>query len=335
MNFKELKLELENLGEPKFRFSQINKAIFVDLVDNFDQITTLSKDLRKKLALKFFVSSVLPEKIQKSRDQKVEKVIFKLSDGNKIESVLISEGPRKTVCVSSQVGCALACKFCATGLLGFKRNLLAQEIYDQVLHFARILKKEGGKITNIVFMGMGEPFLNYDEVMKAIRILNDKNGFNLGQRHFSISTVGIIPGIKKFIKEGGEINLAISLHAADNKLRNKLLPINKKYPIEKLISVCKDYVTRTRRKLFFEYVMLKDVNDSKTQAQELARILDHPLFHVNLIKYNLTGTQFFPSLDKTIFAFQKELQKYGVHCTVRKSAGRDIWAACGQLGRAK
>jgi 23S rRNA (adenine2503-C2)-methyltransferase len=333
MDFKKLQLELENLGEPKFRFSQIYRAIFIDLIDSFDQITTLPKDLRKKLALKFLVSSVSSEKVQKLKDQKVEKVLFKLSDGNKIESVLISEGPRNTVCVSSQVGCAFACKFCATGLLGFKRNLLAQEIYDQVLHFARLLKKKNKKITNIVFMGMGEPFLNYDEVMRAIRVLNDKDGFNLGQRHFSISTVGIIPGIKKFIKEGGEVNLAVSLHAADNKLRSKLLPINKKYPIEKLISVCRDYVNRARRKIFFEYVMLKDVNDLRLQAQKLASLLSHPLFHVNLIRYNLTGTQFFPSLDKTIFNFQKELQKNRIHCTVRKSAGGDIWAACGQLGR--
>lgn len=332
MDFKKLKIELKNLGEPKFRFDQIYKAIFIDLVENFDQITTLPKDLRKKLALKFSISSIFSEKIQKSRDQKVLKILFRLADGNTIESVLIRGDSRRTVCVSSQVGCALSCKFCATGLLGFRRNLLAQEIYDQILYFARILKKEG-RITNVVFMGMGEPFLNYNEVMKAIRILNDKNGFNLGQRHFSISTVGIIPGIKKFIKEGGEINLAISLHAADNKLRNRLLPINKKYSIEKLISVCKDYVTRTKRKLFFEYVMLKDVNDSKREAQKLAKILAHPLFHVNLIRYNLTDTKFFPSSDKTISAFQKELQKYRVRCTIRKSAGGDIWAACGQLGR--
>lgn len=332
MDLEKLKTQLKNFGQPEYRFRQIYQAIFRNFVEGFDEMTVLPKDLRKKLAESFKISSLKLVTLKESSDKKVKKALFELEDKKRIESVLILDHRRRTVCLSSQVGCPMGCRFCATGTkMGFARNLSSQEIYDQVLFWARFLKRKNLSITNVVFMGMGEPFLNYDNVMGAIKVLNDKNGLNLARRRISISTCGVIEGIKKFIKENLEVNLAISLHAPENNLRSKLMPINKKYPLEKLIDVCRDYVQRTRRKLFFEYVMLEGINDSLKQARQLARLLNHPLFHVNLIPYNFTGTSFRASSFKTICQFEKELRKLSLHCTRRKSLGGEIWAGCGQL----
>jgi len=328
---------LKREHEKPYRLKQIKRAIFVDLVDNWGEITTLPKELRQKLAKVCSFFDLRPEKILNSKDNQAIKSLFILQDNLKIESVLMKHiDGRRTVCVSSQAGCPLACKFCATGKQGFKRNLITSEIIDQVLFFARLLKKEKEKITNIVFMGMGEPFLNYNNVLNSIKILNDKEGFNLGARHFSISTAGIVDGIKKLSNEKLQINLAISLHAPNNKLRTELMPINKNYPIEKVILAVKDYIKKTNRRVMFEYLMLDGINDEEIHAKELAIILkkyldDLPYF-VNLISYNPTSyLKFKHSPSKKIKKFKDILESLGIAVTQRYRFGEEINAACGQL----
>ncbi|MCK9445559.1 23S rRNA (adenine(2503)-C(2))-methyltransferase RlmN [bacterium] len=232
---------------------------------------------------------------------------------------------RSTVCVSSQVGCPLACSFCATGTMGLKRNLTAEEIVMQVLLFARVCK-----VTNIVFMGMGEPFLNYDNVMSAIRMLNSAEYFNIGSRKISVSTSGIIEGIEKFANEDLQVNLSISLHAPNNKLRSQLMPINKKYSLEKVIEAVDNYIIKTNRKVMFEYLMIVGENDSLECARELALLMKKPLYMVNLIVYNPTG-KFKASDSKTIKKFKDYLEGEGIFTTQRYEFGRGIKAACGQL----
>ena len=239
---------------------------------------------------------------------------------------------RNTVCISSQVGCSVGCQFCATGELGFKRNLSDWEIAEQVLYFARFLKKDGEKVNNVVFMGMGEPFLNYDNVLGAIRILNDKDGFNLGARHISVSTVGIVEGIKKFTAEDLQVNLAISLHAPDNVLRSKLVPLNKTYPIEKVLAAADEYIKKTKRRVMFEYLMIDGVNDGEKQAVTLAKLLKKPLYFLNLISYNPTGhCEFKSSPGWKIKKFKEILEKAKVSVTQRHGFGKEIKGACGQL----
>jgi len=320
--------------EPKYRLKQAKAAIFKDLIEDWQEAKTLPQELRKKLGEDYPLQ--IEAKVFNSPDGAV-KALFVLSGGLKIESVLLRhKDGRNTVCVSSQVGCALCCEFCATGKLGFKRNLNYSEIAEQVLFFARLLKKEKGKITNVVFMGMGEPFLNYDNVLMAIRTLNDKDGFNLGVRHFSISTVGIIEGIEKLAKENLQINLAVSLHASDDELREKIMPINKKYPLEEILMAVKEYVKKTKRRVMFEYVMIRGVNDSDLEAKKLAELLkDIPLSFVNLISYNPTGI-FRPSSPERIKKFKEILEEKGISATQRHRFGEELDAACGQLaGRVK
>lgn len=328
MDLERLRKILEDRGESKYRFLQIYQAVYGNLCFDFSEITNIPKELREELKKEIRIFSLKLKGLNKGKDAK--KALFELKDELLIETVLMAHKyARKTVCVSVAVGCPLKCRFCATGKMGFKRNLDWQEIVDQVLFFA---KKEKVKKLNVVLMGMGEPFLNYDNVLKAIRILNDKKGFNLGARAISVSTAGIIPGIKKFQKEGLEVNLAISLNSPDDKQRSYLMPINKKYPLKDLIKAAKDYVRETGRKLFFEYIILKGINDDLLSAQKLAEILkEEPLFHVNLLRYNETQAGFQTSDDKTIFKFQKELEKRGIKSTVRHSFGQKIKGACGQL----
>lgn len=327
--------DLENslVGEPTFRLKQIKKALFSDLIENWDQATTLPKSLRKKLENVYRLPEIKLEKILKSKDSKTEKALFSLDDGQKIESVLMfHEDGRNTVCVSSQAGCAMGCQFCATGQGGFKRDLKDIEIAGQVLFFARELKKKNKKVTNAVFMGMGEPFLNYSNVLSAVRILNDKDGFNMGARHISISTCGITEGIKELAQDPLQVNLAISLHAPDNELRAKLMPINKNYPIEKILLATNDYIAKTKRKVMFEYLMIDGVNDSKEQAEKLAKIMKRPLYFINLISFNPIGhSQFKPSPGFKIKQFKEILETRGVAVTQRYRFGQEIEAACGQL----
>jgi 23S rRNA (adenine2503-C2)-methyltransferase len=244
---------------------------------------------------------------------------------------------RYTICLSTQVGCPIGCPFCATGQQGFERNLTPGEIIDQVLYFARYLRdksngREGERISNIVFMGMGEPLANYDALWQAIEILNSPDGFGLGARSMTISTAGLIPGIKRLSAEKLQVGLAISLHAADNKLRDKLVPINKKYPLEELISACREYFVRTGRRVSFEYALFKGINDSLAQAQLLAAMIQGMNCHVNLISANSTANQTLPpSPHGQILAFQQALKNRGINCTLRQSRGQDINAGCGQL----
>jgi len=319
--------------ESPYRLKQVKKAVFQDLIENWDAATTLPQNLRQKLQDYCPIFKIKAEKILTSKDEKTSKILFILKDEFKIESVLMKhEDNRRTVCISTQVGCAMSCKFCATGQQGFKRNLSTDEIVGQVLYFARFLKKQKEKVSNVVFMGMGEPFLNYDGVLEAIKILNDKDGFNLGARHISISTVGIIEGIKKLANEKLQINLAVSLHAPNNELREKLMPINKKYPIENILKAVDDYIKKTKRRVMFEYLMIDGINDSPAQAEELAKLLKKPLYFVNLITFNPIGhTEFKPSPGWKIKKFKEVLEKTGLTCIQRYHFGREIKAACGQL----
>lgn len=319
--------------EPDYRLKQVKKAVFSDLIKDWDENTTLPKDLRQELSEKFPIEELKEEKVLISKDGNTKKIVFKLKEGFLIESVLMKhQDKRRTVCVSSQVGCKIGCEFCATGQQGFKRNLSLSEIVDQILHFARILKKFSEKINNIVFMGMGEPFLDYDNVLGAIRVVNDKDGLNVGARHISISTAGITEGIEKLAKEPLQINLAISLHAPTDKLRLELMPINKNYPIEKILFAVDNYIKNTKRRVMFEYLMIDGVNDSEKEAKELALLLKKTLYFVNLISFNPVGhSEFKPSPGFKIEKFKEVLENSGITVTQRHRFGREIKAACGQL----
>ena len=315
--------------EPRYRLGQAKKAFFQDLIKNWQEAAVLPLSLREELNKKCPIETSAKTFI--SKDKNTIKALLTLKDDLKIETVLMRhKDKRNTVCVSSQVGCPLDCSFCATGKIGFKRNLEVWEIVEQVLFFASYLKKIKEKVTNIVFMGMGEPFLNYQNVIGAIKILNDKEGFNLGARHFSISTVGIVEGIEELAKEKLQINLAVSLHAPNNELRSKLMPINKTYPIQKILNAVDDYIAKTRRRVMFEYIMLRDLNDSVKDAKALVRLMKRPLYFVNLISYNFTGI-FKSSPSSRIKKFKEILEKEGVMVTQRYRFGEDIEAACGQL----
>ena len=300
--------------------------------------TTLPQDLRSKLFDEFILMSLRPVKSMQSLDKKTEKILFQMIDGTQIETVLMRYGARNTLCVSTQSGCAMGCVFCATGQMGFKRNLSSGEIIEQVVYFSRLLKEENNKLTNIVVMGMGEPFHNYEETMKAINTLNHPKGLNIGSRRFTISTVGIIPNIKRFTYDNNQINLAISLHAATNELRSSLLPINKKYPIEDLMAACLDYVKVTRRRLSFEWALINNLNDGKDQVSRLCSILSpfridgSILCHVNVIPLNPTRRyRGDPTPQSRAVGFCKELNECGIPATVRLRRGIEIQAGCGQL----
>lgn len=315
--------------EPRYRLKQAKQAIFCDLIEDWNEALALPLNLRTSLNEKCPLNIV--SEISASKDKNTDKALIMLEDGLKIETVLMRhKNGRNTVCVSSQVGCPLGCSFCATGKMGFKRNLGAWEIVEQILFFARRLKKFKEKITNVVFMGMGEPFLNYENVMEAIRILNDRGGFNLGARHFSISTAGITEDIEKLSEDKLQVNLAISLHAPDDELRSELMPVNKKYPLAKVLEAVEDYIKKNRRRVMFEYIMIDGLNDSEKQAEALSVLLKNPLYFVNLISYNPTGV-FKPSSLVKIKKFKEILEKNGVVVTQRYRFGKDIEAACGQL----
>ncbi len=326
MNIDKLRLILES--SPKFRIKQTNKLLYQDLISSWQEASVLPKDLRSKLE-KECPLDISAESLT-LKDGSV-KTVISLNDNKKVEAVLIKNNDkRNTVCVSSQIGCALACKFCATGQMGFIRNLSANEIVEQVLYFARELKQKNEKIDNIVFMGMGEPFLNIDNVFRAIEILNSEDKFNIGARKISISTVGLKKGIERLIKSKLQVNLAISLHATNDQLRSHLMPVNKKQNIKELLEFVDSYIVSTGRQVMFEYLMIKDVNDSLEEAKELAKLLEGKLAVVNLIRYNDSGV-FKSSPDKHIYNFKKVLEKNGIKTTIRDSFGSEGKAACGQL----
>lgn len=317
-----------------YRLTQLYRAACKELAGSVDDVTTLPKDLRARFTERGIgLSSVTPAVVQRSNDGQTTKALFSLTDGKKVEAVLMEHtGDRTTVCISSQAGCAFACAFCSTGQAGFTRNLTAVEIFDQARYFARELAARGKRLTNIVFMGMGEPFHNYDEVMDAVTLLNDPKGFGLGHRHITISTVGLVDKIDRFAGEQLQVNLAISLHAPNDAIRSGIMPVNRKFDITELMAACERYVEKTNRKVFFEYVMLKGVNDSPETARELAELMRGRLYHVNLIPCNTTPDgPFAGTEDSKIWEFAAILEAAGVPVTVRRNMGRDIAAACGQL----
>lgn len=319
---------------PPYRRGQLYHAALKELVPGLDAITVLPLALRERLSQeRFALESVEPVTLQHSSDGQTTKGLFRLHDGNEVEAVLMEHwGGRSTVCISSQAGCAYKCAFCSTGQAGFTRNLSAVEIFDQARFFARELKSRNKKVTNVVFMGQGEPFANFEPAMDAVALLNDPHGFGLGHRHITISTVGLVPQIERFTDEALQVNLAVSLHAPTDEQRAALMPVNRRYPLAGLMRACAAYVERTRRKIFFEYVMLADVNDDDASARALAQLMRGKLYHVNLIPYNATpdaplrGTS-----ELRTRAFQSLLDAAGVPTTIRTPMGRDIAAACGQL----
>lgn len=333
MNLSLVQQRLEELKQPAYRFAQAKRAFYVELLSGWDDVTPFSKTLRDALkeAVPWDTLTLVRTVVSSNKD--TVKMLFSTHDEKKIETVLMRhEGGRNTVCISSQVGCAMGCTFCATGTMGLSRSLTADEIAEQVVHVARFLKTEQAHVTNVVFMGMGEPLHNYDQVMTAARILNDQDGFCLGARHITISTCGIVPGIKKLADESLQLNLAISLHSAIDATRSKIMPINKPYPVKTLMAAVDAYAEKTNRKVFFEYLLLKGVNDTQQEAEALVRLLEHNkrLYHVNLIKYH--DTDLFVGTQKDArLSFMHKLQRLGMPVTHRISFGEDIDAACGQL----
>ncbi len=333
MNFHDLAKLLEERKEPRYRFTQAKQAFYVQLLKCWEEMSVFSKPLRDACAAQIPWDPFTVVRVQESQKGDTVKALLACTDGQKIEAVLMRHADeRDTVCVSSQVGCAMACTFCATGTMGLKRNLSSAEIVGQVMHFARWLKERDRRVTNVVLMGMGEPFHNYDNVMESLRILNDHDGFDLGARRMSISTCGVVPGILRLADEAMQVNLAISLHSAIEEKRSRIMPVNKAYPLAKLRQAILTYMEKTNRKVMFEYLLLKGINDTEEDARALAAWLgsDKRLFHVNLIKYHETeafqGTARSERLD-----FLDRLHDLGIPATHRITFGEDIDAACGQL----
>lgn len=333
MDLASLDQVLHDRQEQPYRLAQAKRAFYVDLGASWDAVSTWPKALRAVAAAAVPWDVLAEAASQASSRGDAVKKLFVCADGQRIEAVLMRhEAGRNTVCVSSQAGCPMGCAFCATGAGGFRRNLTADEIVEQVVAFARLLKPEGCRVTNVVFMGMGEPFGNYDNVLRAIRMLNDPDGFNLGARHMTVSTCGLVPGIERFADEDLQANLAISLHAADDATRDRIMPVNRAYPLAQLMAAVEAYAARTNRKVLFEYLLLDGVNDSLEHADRLADLMDRNrrLYQVNLIKYHATGS-FQPTGLGRREAFMQRLRDRGILVTFRVSFGEDIDAACGQL----
>jgi len=332
LDYEDLSEVIQGWNEPAYRTQQIWQGLFQKFWNNPKEFTTLSLPLRKKIDQNFFFDALNPEKDLQSNDGSTRKILYRLKDNVAIETVLMGYTDRITVCISSQVGCGMGCNFCATGNMGFIRNLSRGEIIEQVIKTAADLGQSGKKLTNVVFMGMGEPFNNYQPVMEAVRILNDSRGFGMGTRRFTISTVGLIPEIKRFTEENTQINLAISLHAADDELRSSIVPINRKYPIRELMEVCRQYLQKTNRRITFEWALIDGINDTAEQARKLSNLVGGMLAHVNIIRLNPVahyGGK--PAEEEKALIFQKILTDAGIACTIRLRRGIDIQAGCGQL----
>jgi 23S rRNA (adenine2503-C2)-methyltransferase len=332
LSFTEMADFVAELGEKKFRARQLWEWLYLKYARSFDEMTNLSKPLRQKLAEKATLSIGPIVSEQRSSDGQTRKVLFQLADGQYIETVLMKYARRRTLCISTQAGCAMGCVFCATGQMGFFRHLSVGEIVAQVLHFAHELAKNGEHVTNIVMMGMGEPLHNYENTVTAVDRLTDPSGFNLGARKITISSVGLVPAIRRYADEQRQTPLAISLHAATDEERGKLIPINKRWPIAELMDACRYYIAKTGRRLTFEWALIAYENDTIEQAQALGQLVQGMLCHVNLIPLNPTaGYQGGPSSRERVDLFQAELAKFGVSSTVRVRRGIDIQAGCGQL----
>jgi 23S rRNA (adenine2503-C2)-methyltransferase len=320
---------INKLSLPSYRTNQLIQWIYKKYVNSIDEITEWSKSLRKTFSEKYYIGSIklFDRKISKDRTQKF---LWELEDGEKIESVLISDKHRLTLCISSQVGCPLKCRFCLTGKIGFKRNLHAWEIVDQFIQVSRLIKAEGLRLTNIVFMGMGEPLLNFDNVVEAL--WRFKNLIEFSPRRITVSTAGIIPAIKELPYKAPTVKLAISLNATDQKTRSFLMPINKKYPLHALLKILGEYPLKPGQRITFEYVMLKGINSSEEDALRLSQILKGISSKINLIPFNpWEGCEFKKPGEYEILKFQEILASKGYSVFIRKSKGKDILAACGQL----
>jgi len=332
LTYNELKEFLTSWSQPSYRASQIWGWLYRALATDFQEMTNLPKGLRERLAGAACLRTMKPLEKRVSADGLTRKALFALRDDQTIESVLMHYERRRTACISTQVGCALGCVFCATGQSGLVRNLTAGEIVEQVLFFARFLKVKSERLTNVVFMGMGEPLANYEATWQAIETLTHGDGFNLGARRITVSTVGLAPGIRRMAEEGKQIGLAVSLHAPTDKLRDELVPINRPYPLAQLMAACRHYVERTGRRISFEYALINGINDSPEQARQLAHLVDRLLCHVNLIPLNpVPESPYQPSSQDRILSFQAELNRLKVSNTLRVERGADIRAGCGQL----
>jgi len=329
-NLDELKDEFIKLGEKPYRAEQVFKWLYIDGVSSFDEMTNLSKDLREKLKQKFSMHNFKILQKQESADG-TKKYLFDILDGNAIETVLMEYHHGKSICVSTQVGCKMGCKFCASTGLKFVRDLTAGEIVEQIL---AVQKDVNDKISNVVFMGIGEPLDNFDNVVSAIAILNNQKGLSIGARHISISTSGLVPKIYELADKNLQCTLSISLHATNDAKRSEMMPVNKVYNIEELIKACKYYLDKTNRRISFEYALAKDNNDNLEDAQELVKLLKGMLCHVNLIPINkIENGSYTKSSNENIIKFRDYLNSKGIVATIRRELGSDIDAACGQLRR--
>lgn len=328
LELKEMEGFIKSLGEPGFRAKQVFSWIYKGVTD-FDQMTNVPKSLREKLMEQSYIGRLEIVKVQKSKTDGTRKYLYELEDGNRIESVFMKYKYGNSICVSSQAGCRMGCKFCASTRNGLERNLTPGEILSQLMEAEA---DTGEKINHIVIMGTGEPFDNFDNVAAFLRIINDKNGLNIGMRNITVSTCGLVPMIERFGDEFPQVNLAISLHGTTNEIRGGMMPVNNKYPIEVLIAACKDYTEKTGRRITFEYTMVNGVNDSDADAARLAGLLRGMLCHVNLIPLNKVAESGFDTVSrKRAGEFAAILEGKGIPATVRRELGADIDAACGQL----
>jgi 23S rRNA (adenine2503-C2)-methyltransferase len=347
LTYDQLSRLLTGWGEPRFRAEQVWGWLYRSLVDDPEAMSNLPRELRTRLAAETNLRLLDPLSEQASATGQTRKVLFGLHDGNTIESVLMSYHDRRTACISTQIGCGMGCEFCATGQGGLVRNLSVGEIVAQAMHFAREIRAaeieqaealnervafDTHPITNIVLMGMGEPLANYAATWQAIETLTNARGYHLGARRITVSTVGLVPGIRRLAEEGLPVNLAISLHAPDDELRSQLVPVNRRYPLADLMAAVHDYVQKSGRRVTFEYALVAGVNDAPEQARQLAGLLTDLLCHVNLIPLNPTpGCSLQPSPGEQVGAFRDQLDRAGIPTTVRMRRGIDIEAGCGQL----
>lgn len=338
MDLGRVESALSGMKAPRYRLDQVRKAVFGQAVRSYDEIGVLPAPVRESLKTAVPLLSLKERRVDVSGDGRARKALLELSDGKIVETVLLRPSQQRwTTCISCQVGCAVGCTFCATGLMGLDRNLTPEEITDQVLFWRQYMAAEGlnGRLDNVVYMGMGEPFAAYDALAESLRSLMDPRTFGIGARHIAVSTSGIAPQIERFGREFPQINLALSLHAADDVLRTKLVPMNKAYPLAALAKSLKKYLEQTSRKIFLEYVLLRGENDGPEHA---ARLIDYvkslgprELLHVNLIIFNETDTPHKATAEESARGFQKLLLDAQIHATVRQNLGRDIQGACGQL----
>ena len=327
-NLDELKKEFINIGEKPYRAEQVFKWIYVNKVHDFDEMTNISIQLRQKLKEQFTMCNFKIIKKQESKDG-TKKYLFDILDGNAIETVLMEYHHGMSICVSSQVGCKMGCKFCASTGIKFERNLTSGEIVEQII---AVEQDTGVKISNIVFMGIGEPLDNFDNVMNSIKIINDQKGLNIGARHISISTSGLVPKIYELAEKNLQCTLSVSLHATTDEKRSSMMPINNRYNIKELITACKYYIEKTNKRISFEYALAKNKNDNLEDAQKLVNLLKGMLCHVNLIPINeIDNNQYNKSSNENIIKFRDYLNSKGIVATIRRELGSDIDAACGQL----